>query len=173
MPGLRAMRPRSSPPSRTAGTYIDPTTPTALVGDAMARYARRLWSAFPDLTFEIRRPTGNGLGVLAAEWTMRGTNDGPFGALPSTGRRVVVDGADFIRVDESGIRSVHGYFVTGAVPRQLGLQVVVQPHAAGPFTFGTSSRVSGQTSGVPGAFSLTAVYTRSETDAERVRAFES
>ena len=153
------------------GTYLDPTTPVALVGDAIGEYARRLWSAFPDLTFEIRKRTGSGRGDLAAEWTMRGTNDGPFGGLPPTGRRVVVEGADFIRVDDSGIRSVHGYFDPGAVPRQLGLQVVVQPHAAGPFTFGTSSRVGGRTSGVPGAFSLTAVYTRSEADAERVRAY--
>ena len=153
------------------GTYVDPTTPAALVGHAIGEHARRLWSAFPDLAFDVRRHTGNGVDVFAAEWTMRGTNDGPLGELPPTGRRVVVDGADVIRVDESGIQSVHGYFDAGAVPRQLGLQMVVQPHAAGPFTFGTSLRVGGRTSGVPGAFSLTSVYTRSETDVERVRAY--
>ena len=54
------------------GTYLDPTTPVALVGDAIGEYARRLWSAFPDLTFEIRKRTGSGIGDLAAEWTMRG-----------------------------------------------------------------------------------------------------
>ena len=38
------------------------------------------------------------------------------------------------------IRSVEGYFDSRAVPEQLGLQVVVQPKAIGPFTFGTSVR---------------------------------
>lgn len=46
-----------------------------------------------------------------------------------------------------------------------------QPHTAGPFTFGTSLRVGGRTSGAPGAFSLTSVYTRSEADVERVRTY--
>jgi len=75
------------------------------------------------------------------------------------------------RVDESRIRSVQSYFDPGAVPRQLGLQMVVQPHAAGPFTFGTSARVGGRASGAPGAFSLTSVYTRSEADVKRVQTY--
>ncbi len=36
----------------TDGTYCDPTT-AALSGDAIGANAKRLWSAFPDLSFEI------------------------------------------------------------------------------------------------------------------------
>ena len=33
-------------------TYRDPTT-GEITGEAIASYAKRLWSAFPDLSFEI------------------------------------------------------------------------------------------------------------------------
>jgi hypothetical protein len=108
---------------------------------------------------------------MAAEWIMTGTNTGPFAELPPTGRRVVLPGADFIRVAEKGIQSVQGYFDAGLIPRQLGLDVIVQPSSIGPFTFGTSARVAGQSSRQPGAFSITSLQTRSNQDIERVRGF--
>lgn len=153
------------------GTYADPITPGPLSGDAIAENARRLWSAFPDVTFEIRGRSSSSDGVIAAEWIMKGTNTGPFGELPPSGRRVVLEGADFIRVEETGILSVRGYFDAGTIPRQLGLQVLVQPESADPFTFGSSARVAGRSTAVPGAFSITALCARSAADAERVRSY--
>jgi FAD binding domain len=60
---------------------------------------------------------------------------GSLQGLPLTGRSVEVPGADFIQVEGDKIRSVQGYFDSRAVPEQLGLQVVVQPKAIGPFSF--------------------------------------
>ena len=51
---------------------------------------------------------------------MRGTNTGPFGALPPTGRVIELAGADFLTTDHGKLRSVAGYFDCGAIPRQLG-----------------------------------------------------
>ena len=152
-----------------AGTYADPTTPGPLSGEAIGKNAEQLWQSFPDLRFEVRSHGSTGDGLFAAEWTMKGTNSGPFAALPPSGRTVVLPGADFIRVSEDGIQSVQGYFDSGEVPRQLGLDIVVQPRSVGPFTFGTSVRVGGQSSRQPGAFSITALQARSSEDVERVR----
>jgi hypothetical protein len=86
--------------------------------------------------------------------------------LPPTGARVEVPGADFIQVDGDALRSVQGYFDSAAVPRALGLDVIVQPHALGPWGFGTSSRVTNGSTATPGAFTVTCLEAR--TDAERI-----
>jgi steroid delta-isomerase-like uncharacterized protein len=118
------------------GTYHDPTVPQPLTGEAIAQYATGLWASFPDTSFEIVSIAQNEDGLVAAEWKMRATNLGPFGGLPPTGRALSLPGADFIRVEGDKIRSVQGYFDAGAVPAALGLDIVVQPRAIGPFSFG-------------------------------------
>jgi hypothetical protein len=35
------------------GTYTDPSAGEGLVGEAIATYAKTMWSAFPDLVFDI------------------------------------------------------------------------------------------------------------------------
>ena len=35
------------------GTYADPTTPGPLSGTAIGVYAKAIWDAFPDLSFDI------------------------------------------------------------------------------------------------------------------------
>lgn len=106
------------------GTYADPATPGPLTGAAIGEYAEGLWRALPDVAFELHSYTASGDGVVAAEWVMTGTHRGPFGELPPTGRRVTLSGADFIRADGGGIRSVQGYFDMLSVLRQLGVQGV-------------------------------------------------
>ena len=57
-------------------------------------------------------------------------------------------GADFFTLRDNKVSSVRGYFDTAGVPRQLGLDVIVQPREIGPFRFGISSVVqTGRTSG--------------------------
>ena len=121
------------------GTYSDPTVGQGISREAAADYARGLWDVFPDLTFEIISNAEAGPGTVVAQWLMRGTNTGSLQGLPPTGRSVAVPGADFIQVEGDKILSVQGYFDSRAVPEQLGLQVVVQPNAIGPFVFGTGS----------------------------------
>jgi steroid delta-isomerase-like uncharacterized protein len=150
------------------GTYSDPTAGQGLSRNATADYARGLWDAFPDLTFEIISKAQTGPEAVAAQWIMRGTNTGSLQGLPPTGRSVELPGADFIQVEADKVRSVQGYFDSRALPEQLGLQVVVQPKAIGPFSFGTS--ISAQTGRniKPGAFSITMLEARSDDEVREI-----
>ena len=151
------------------GTYADPVTPGPLTGAAIGAYAQGLWDAFPDLSFDIVSVTENASGLVSAEWLMKGTNTGPFSGLPPTGAAVVLPGADFVRVDAGKIHSVQGYFDSGALPRALGLDVIVQPRAIGPFGFGTSVRASNGNTATPGAFSITWLEARTAEERKEVR----
>jgi steroid delta-isomerase-like uncharacterized protein len=152
-----------------SGTYSDPTTPGPLEGAAIGHNAAALWAAFPDVKFEITSHLSDETGLFSAQWTMTGSNSGSFAGLPPTGRSVVLRGADFIRVGAAGIERVEGYFSPGAIPHQLGMQVVVQPSEVGPFQFGTAVRVRGDIHGEPGAFSITSLKPKNAEDVERVR----
>jgi steroid delta-isomerase-like uncharacterized protein len=151
------------------GTYTDPTTNGPLSGDAFAATMKGLFSAFPDTSFEIVSEGQPAPDLVAAQWVMRGTNHGSMNGLPPTGKSIELHGADFIRVVDGKIRSVEGYFDPGVIPRQLGLQIVVQPEEIGPFTFGTSVRVSAGRDTRPGAFSITALRARDAEDVKTVR----
>ena len=150
------------------GTYRDPTTGGALEGEAITAYASALWAAFPDLTFELSRASCEG-SLVSTQWVMRGTNTGSFFALSPTGRSVEVRGADFFVIEGGAIQSVEGYFDSRAVPSQLGLDVIVQPHAIGPFEFGTSVRVASGKRTQPGVFSITMLDVRSDDEAQQVK----
>src|SRR5688500_18053345 len=151
-----------------SGSYADPTTGGRLSGSAFASYMNALFSAFPDSSFEVVSKGATAPDFVAAQWIMRGTNSGSMNGLPPTGKAIELHGADFIRVVEGRIQSVDGYFDPGVVPRQLGLQVIVQPNAIGPFTFGTSVRVSTGKANKPGAFSITALRPANEDDKKAV-----
>lgn len=150
------------------GTYADPTTPGPLSGPAIGAYAEGLWTAFPDLSFEIQSLNQDDTGLVSAEWLMKGINQGSFNGLPPTGVSVALSGADFIRVDGDRIRSVQGYFDSAALPRALGLDVIVQPKAIGPFAFGTCVRASTGNAAVPAAFSVTWIEARSEEEKQKI-----
>jgi steroid delta-isomerase-like uncharacterized protein len=151
------------------GTYSDPSAGQGLEGNAIAVYAEGLWSTFPDLSFEIISVGHMSANMVAAQWLMRGTNTGPLQGLPPTGRTVEVQGADFLAVEGDRLRSVHGYFDSRAVPDQLGLQVLVQPHAIGSFSFGTSVSVQSGKTCKPGAYSITKLEARSEDEIQQIR----
>ena len=119
-----------------SGTYSDPTTKGPLTGQAIGDYAQGLWSAFPDLSFEIRSCAPTTANKLVAEWTMTGTNTGEFAGLPPTQHAVSLPGIDVLETGSDGIATVTGYFDSALLPEQLGLQVLVQPHSLGPFAFG-------------------------------------
>ncbi len=151
---------------RDSGTYSDPTTNGPLARQAIGDYARRLWEAFPDLSFEVRSVAQTAARKVIAEWTMTGTNSGPFAGLPPTQRAVSVPGVDVVETQPDGIASVTGYFDSGAVPAQLGLQVLVQPQSIGPFSFGNSVAVQSGNKSKPGAFSVTTIWNDPEQDAD-------
>ncbi|MGE0026237.1 MAG: ester cyclase [Thermoleophilia bacterium] len=149
------------------GVYRDPTVPDGLDPSGTGAYAAGLWSAFPDLAFAVDDLVAEG-DTLWARWTMSGTDTGGLSGLPPTGRPIAVEGADLIHVAGDGVASVQGFFDSGAVPRQLGMQVVVQPDQAGPFRFGTSVWVS-KDGGEPGAVSLTVLEASGPEAQQEVR----
>lgn len=147
-------------------TYTDPTVgtlPAAAVGD----YADMLYAAFPDLRFEILSIECIGQRVVA-EWMMYGTNHGPYGGGPPTGRRIALPGIDIVTVTEGGVSSVRGYFDQRTVVDQLGLQVLVQPHTAGPFSFGRAVRVHSGRGVLPGTLGLTWLTISDPDEAENM-----
>ncbi|HKF50529.1 MAG TPA: ester cyclase [Terracidiphilus sp.] len=150
------------------GTYADPASQGPLSDTAIGVYAEALWTAFPDLSFDLVSAAQDGDGMVSAEWLMRGTNHGSINGLPPTGAAVALPGADFIRIEGEKIRSVQGYFDSAALPRALGLDVIVQPRAIGPFSFGTSTRAATGTTAIPGAFSITWIEARSEEEKQKI-----
>jgi steroid delta-isomerase-like uncharacterized protein len=103
------------------GTYSDPAVHVPLTGEAIGAYAKSLWEAFPNLSFEMVSVAKGKGGLVVAEWRMSGTHLGTFNGLPPSGRTASLRGADFIRVEGDKIRSVQGYFDTGALFDALGL----------------------------------------------------
>lgn len=149
------------------GTYSDPSTGGPISGAALHGYVTGLWSVFPDLTFQIVSHSDDG---ASAQWFMRGTNRGSFNGLPPTGKTVELPGADFFTFDEADrITSVTGYFDAGVVPRQLGLDIIVQPPEIGPFRFGRATAVSTGKRQEPAAFSVTFLQARNGDCVEDVR----
>jgi hypothetical protein len=67
------------------------------------------------------------------------------------------------------VKQVQGYFDSGEVPRQLGLQVVVQADCIGPFEFGTSVRVTTRKKTKPGEIVITALDANTPEAVARVR----
>lgn len=151
------------------GTYQDPTTEGPISGAALKGYIEALWAGFPDLAFEKKSRAETGGGRVAAEWIMRGTNSGSFRGLPPTGKSIECTGADFFETANGKVTSVVGYFDPVAFPRQLGLQVIVQPEQVGPFRFGTSVAVQSGSTQAPGAFSVTQIEALDEDKAVEVR----
>jgi steroid delta-isomerase-like uncharacterized protein len=153
------------------GTYSDPNVAgPPLSGPALAAYAQGLFEGFPDLRFEVPELETLPHGVTMARWLMRGTNTGPLRGAPPSGRAVALPGVDLIATTDSGLRSVEGYFDRQTMAEQLGLQVIVQPHAAGPFRFGYGVETDSGQRARPGAVSLTWIETRSPAEADQVRA---
>ncbi len=151
------------------GVYADPLVPQGVSGPALVGYVQRLWEAFPDLHFELASASVLDESHVAAQWIMYGTNTGAFNGLPPTGKSIKTLGADFIEVTDGKVKRVQGYFDSGEVPRQLGLQVVVQPDCVGPFEFGTSLRAATGKKTKPGEIIITALEANTPADVAHVR----
>ncbi len=151
------------------GTYEDPTTPGPLGGEALRGYLGQLWAAFPDLGFELGRVQALDNRVVLGQWTMTGTNAGSLQGLPPTGKQVRLPGVDLIESGDLGIERVVGYFDSALLPRQLGLDVLVQPREIGPFCFGAASAVRRAQPALPGAVGVTEIVASSDEAVQRVR----
>jgi len=151
------------------GTYQDPATVMPISGEALRTYVNGLWQAFPDLTFEEESIGETGPNRVAAQWMMRGTNAGSMMGLPPTGKAVTLRGADFFTLRDDKVETVTGYFDSRELPRQIGLDVIVQPAQVGPFRFGTSTMVQTGKTQEPAAFSITYLEARDDDAVKTVR----
>jgi len=151
------------------GTYSDPTTGGPLAAPQLRGYMQGLWSAFPDLGFELGEVALAGAGRVVGRWRMKGTNSGSMNGLPPSGRAIDLHGVDLISVGARGIDAIDGYFDSTVVPRQLGLQVLVQPTGIGPFRFGSSVVVRTGNPGRPGCVSTTELVARSDQEVDQIR----
>ncbi|MGE3138996.1 MAG: ester cyclase [Thermoleophilia bacterium] len=149
------------------GRYRDPGVPEGLDAAGTGAYAEGLWTVFPDLAFAVDDVVEEG-GTVWSRWTMTGTDTGGMRGLPPTDRRIAVEGADLIHVAGDAVVSVQGFFDGGAVPRQLGMQVIVQPSTVGPFTFGVCTHAA-KAATEPGAVTLTVLERRGQEEYEEIR----
>ncbi|HEX6617325.1 MAG TPA: ester cyclase [Gemmatimonadales bacterium] len=151
------------------GTYEDPSTGGPIGTGALAQYAGALWSAFPDLTFEEVDYQATARGDVVFRWLMRGTNRGSLRGLPPTGATVALPGMDIVTARADGVERVQGYFDRTTLMEQLGVQVHVQPYAAGPVRFGACTSVKSASPTAPGALSLTMIEARSDAEVQEIR----
>ncbi|MGH3787482.1 MAG: ester cyclase [Pseudonocardiaceae bacterium] len=63
-------------------TYVAPTLPGPLSGEAIALYVTGLVASFPDLAFIVEGISVDGDRVTA-QWRMQGANTGPFLGRPT------------------------------------------------------------------------------------------
>lgn len=111
------------------GTYRDPTTPGPIGGDALRGYAVALWTAFPDLAFEVNAVDRIDAHHANVRWVMTGHNHGSLMGLPPTGQAVRLEGIDLIETGPDGVRSVVGLFDSATLLRQMGMAVDIRPPA--------------------------------------------
>jgi len=157
------------------GTYTDPTvTGPPLSGAAIADHVGALFTAFPDLSFEmLTAQLVNGDArdcTVAVRWLMHGTNTGPLRQWSPSGRSIALRGADFISVTSRKITSLDSYFDRQTIAEQLGFQVIVQPDEEGPWQLGYAYRTTAGSKKAAGAVSLTWMDVRSDEEAAHVEA---
>jgi steroid delta-isomerase-like uncharacterized protein len=102
------------------GTYSNPDTYPGVGGEALAAFAKGVWTAFPDFTIELLNVGEIEAGVGALHWRASGTNSGPGGDdSEPTGLSVSFQGASIIRVEGDKIRSDHAYYDRKGLDEQL------------------------------------------------------
>ena len=79
-----------------------------------------LLAAFPDLHLTIDDQIGAG-DKVATRWSAEGTNSGPFGTVPATGRRVRVNGLILDRVADGKVIERWEQWDQMGMMQQLGL----------------------------------------------------
>src|SRR5437879_5693178 len=88
--------------------------------DEVRAFLRRLFTAFPDLHFEVTYKIARGDNV-AEQWFIRGTHLGTFMGIPPTGRRIEIPGMSMAELRQAKFVSDHFYFDALGVLRDMAL----------------------------------------------------
>src|SRR3954452_5853832 len=152
------------------GSYVDPTLPAPVSGDAIAAMVDGLCAAFPDLRFETVGLHVDG-DTTTFHWRMRGTNDGaPLPGAPApTGGTIDLPGVDIITTTAGRVVDVVGFFDQKTFVEQLGLQTFVMPSDGWPVTFGTATRIDLGNVTQPGALTMTWIDVAEDEQAELIQ----
>ena len=101
-----------------------PNAPEDLEGlDALKEYYTQSHTAFPDLKMVLDEPMVVGDRVIWV-WTFSGTNTGPLGELPPTGKSVEFSGIVISKIDDGKITDEWAYFDVLRMYQQLGFTLV-------------------------------------------------
>ena len=102
--------------------YEDPVAVEPLPGvEALEAHAGRLRTAFPDLRVERTAPRITQGRYACIPWRALGTHRGDLGALPATGRFVVINGVHYAELEHDRVRRARGFFDLYDAAVQLGL----------------------------------------------------
>ena len=102
-------------------TYSDPTLSKPVSGPReFAAFLRDTETAFPDFHVTLETVVAED-DVAMAEWTFRGTHEGPMNGIPATGRPVAVRGMSIVRSKDGKIVDDRAYWDMADVRTQLGL----------------------------------------------------
>jgi len=86
------------------------------------RIAADFRRAFPDLRFDIEMIIAEG-DLVAARWTAEGTNSGPWGRQPATGRRARFSGVNIFRIQDGKVAEIWNHRDDLGLMEQLGARV--------------------------------------------------
>jgi steroid delta-isomerase-like uncharacterized protein len=105
-------------------TYFTPRAGEVLTGQqAIADFARKVFTVYPDYSMELISRGEIGQGLVACQWVIHATHTGPFwDGSPPTGRSLTLPGASFTQVEGDKIRSDQTYLNLQSVSEQLGLK---------------------------------------------------
>ena len=89
--------------------------------EEITAHAERVFAAFPDLQFEIKR-IAEGEDFSAGEWRATMTHEGDLFGLAATGRKLTAEGVDVATFGEDDlITHLVSYYDGAAMMRDLGL----------------------------------------------------
>ncbi len=88
--------------------------------DEVRVFLSKLFTAFPDLNFEVTYKIARGHNV-AEQWFIRGTHLGAFFGIPATGRVVTIPGMSMAELRDGKFISDHFYFDGLGILRQMAL----------------------------------------------------
>lgn len=151
------------------GVYDDPSTGIAVRPFDLPTVVPAAARGFSDWKLEPGPPIGDDDRV-AVEWTMRGVNTAAWvNTAGPTGKPLHLSGVDVFTLSDAGFTRVTRHFDRRTQAEQLGLQVLVEPHAQGPAVFGYSMRASSGNPHPPGVIALTWIMGRDQSEQDRIR----
>jgi steroid delta-isomerase-like uncharacterized protein len=102
------------------GIYEDVPSGDTYTGPAeIKEYLSSVFSWAPDLTMKLTSVAVSG-DTVVTEWTMQGTQTGPFDGFPATGNRFSVRGASVTVLENGKIRRNTDYYDMATFLLQLG-----------------------------------------------------